>query len=51
MLRFAAFLSDASKFDSQAFRLAHGEAVGMDPQSRLLLEQVHAAMQVPAMLP
>lgn len=45
-LRFAAFLSDASQFDSKAYRMASGEAVGLDPQTRLLLEQTHAAMQV-----
>lgn len=45
-LRFAAFMSDPSQFDSQAFRLAHGEGVGMDPQSRMLLEEVYSSMQV-----
>lgn len=44
--RHAAFLSDPALFDSQAYRMAHGEAVGLDPQSRLLLEQVYMAMQV-----
>ena len=46
MLRFGAFMSDVSTFDSKAFRLAPAEATAMDPQSRVLLEQVHAAMQV-----
>ena len=45
-IRHAAFLNDPSLFDSQAFKMAHGEAVGLDPQSRLLLEQVYMAMQV-----
>ena len=45
-LRFAAFMTDPSLFDSQAFRLAHGEGVGMDPQSRMLLEEVYSAIEV-----
>ena len=46
MLRFGAFMNEASSFDSLAFRMAHGEAVGLDPQSRMLLEGVYNAMQV-----
>ena len=45
-LRFAAFMTDPSQFDSQAFKMAHGEGVGLDPQSRMLLEEVHSSMQV-----
>ena len=46
MLRFGAFMDDAASFDSTAFRMAHGEAVGLDPQSRILLEGTYNAMQV-----
>ncbi len=46
MLRFGAFMDDAASFDSLAFKMAHGEAVGLDPQSRILLEGVYNAMQV-----
>lgn len=46
MLRFGAFMNDAASFDSIAFRMAHGEAVGLDPQSRMLLEGIYNAMQV-----
>lgn len=45
-LRHAAFVGNPALFDSVAFRMAYGEAVGLDPQSRLLLESVHDAMQV-----
>ena len=45
MLRHAAFVDDAASFDSLAFKMAHGEAVALDPQSRMLLEGVHNAMQ------
>lgn len=45
-LRFAAFVNSPASFDSLAFRMAHGEAVGLDPQSRMLLEGVYDAMQV-----
>ena len=45
-LRFASFMTDASQFDSEAFRLGYGEGMGMDPQSRMLLEEVFSAMQV-----
>ena len=51
MLRFAALLPGVSDFDSKAFRLAHAEAVAMDPQSRILLEQVHAAFYVGSLEP
>ncbi|KAK9803996.1 hypothetical protein WJX72_011444 [[Myrmecia] bisecta] len=45
MLRFAAFVDDVDCFDEAAFRLSKSEAAAMDPQCRLLLEQVGAAMQ------
>ena len=46
MLRFAALMDGVSLFDSAVFRLTRAEAVTMDPQTRILLEQSHAAMQV-----
>ena len=46
MLRFGCFLNDAASFDSLAFKMAHGEAVGLDPQSRMLLEGVYNVLQV-----
>ena len=36
----------ASLFDEGMFRLSHAEAVGLDPQCRLLLEHVWTAVQV-----
>ena len=51
MLRFAALLPGVSNFDSSVFRLAHAEAVAMDPQARILLEQVHAAFHVGTLQP
>ena len=46
MLRFAAFLDDVAAFDASAFRLARGEAVALDPQARMLLQQVANARKV-----
>lgn len=45
-LRFASLLSDVASFDSRAFKMSASEAVGLDPQTRLLLEHVHGALQV-----
>lgn len=45
-LRFAAWMDVVSAFDEGLFRLSRAEAVGLDPQCRLLLEHVWAAMQV-----
>ena len=45
-LRFAAWMAGASLFDEGLFRLSRSEAIGLDPQCRLLLEYVWAAVQV-----
>ena len=46
MLRFAAFADGIDCFDATAFRCGPGEAAAMDPQQRVLLEQVYGALQV-----
>ena len=46
MLRLAAFADDVAGFDASAFRLARAEAVALDPQARVLLQQVASARQV-----
>lgn len=46
MLRFGAYQDDVAGFDAGAFRLARGEAVALDPQSRVLLHQIANARQV-----
>ena len=38
-VRFGAFVDGISSFDAAAFRLASSEAVALDPQARILLEQ------------
>ncbi len=48
--RLAAWVSGVERFDEAIFRLSTAEAVGMDPQCRVLLEQTHAAIQVGKML-
>lgn len=42
---FAAWLADVANFDEGVFRLSQTEAIGMDPQCRLLLECVGMAVQ------
>ena len=42
-MRFGCFVEDAEQFDASAFRLAAGEAVSLDPQARILLEQTGQA--------
>ena len=46
MLRFAALADGIDCFDATAFRCGPGEAAAMDPQQRVLLEQVYGALQV-----
>ena len=46
MLRAAYFLGRVDLFDDGAFRQSKSEAVAMDPQTRVLLEQSFAALQV-----
>jgi acyl transferase domain-containing protein len=46
ILRFAALADGIDRFDAAAFRLGPAESAAMDPQQRILLEQVHAALQV-----
>lgn len=46
MLRFAALAENIDMFDESAFRLSKSEAAAMDPQQRILLEQVASALQV-----
>eukprot|EP00887_Chlorella_sp_A99_P003342 scaffold26.g3342.t1 len=43
--RFAAWVDRAAYFDEGAFRLGRTDAVGLDPQSRLLLERCWAAVR------
>ena len=38
-VRFGCFVEGVDDFDAGAFRLAPGEAITMDPQTRILLEQ------------
>ena len=42
--RFAAFCQGISDFDGGLFRLPASEAVAMDPQQRVLLEETDAAL-------
>ena len=44
MLRFGAFAGGIDRFDEAGFRLSKSEAVAMDPQTRVLLQQVAQAM-------
>ncbi len=44
--QFAAWMNDVGKFDEGIFRLSQSEAVGLDPQCRILLECVWSAVQV-----
>ena len=46
MLRFACFMDQVDRFDSSLFRLAKAEATALDPQSRVLLQQTFASLQV-----
>ena len=46
MLRFACFMDQVDRFDSGIFRLVRAEATALDPQSRVLLEQTFASLQV-----
>jgi acyl transferase domain-containing protein len=46
-LRFAALLrAGPARFDAAAFRLGRADAAALDPQQRVLLEQVARALQV-----
>ena len=42
--RFGAFLDKPGDFDCTLFGLPYAEAVAMDPQSRILLEEAHEAL-------
>ncbi len=46
MLQAAYFLDRVDRFDDGAFRQSKSEAVAMDPQTRILLEQSYTALQV-----
>jgi Beta-ketoacyl synthase, N-terminal domain/Phosphopantetheine attachment site len=39
-VRFGCFVNEVANFDSQPFRLGAADAIGLDPQARILLEQV-----------
>lgn len=39
-VRFGCFVDGVAEFDAQPFRLGPADAVGLDPQARILLEQV-----------
>ena len=43
-VRFGSFVEDTSSFDAAAFRLASGEAVALDPQARIALEQTQVLL-------
>ena len=43
-VRFGCFVDGTSAFDAAAFRLAGGEALALDPQARVLLEQTAEAL-------
>lgn len=43
-VRFGVFLDRIEDFDAAAFRLAANEALAMEPQSRILLEQTSLAV-------
>ncbi|CAL8465609.1 g5145 [Coccomyxa elongata] len=43
-VRFGCFVDAVDEFDASAFRIASGEAVAMDPQARIALEQTQEAM-------
>ncbi|BDA51457.1 probable inactive phenolphthiocerol synthesis polyketide s at N-terminal half [Coccomyxa sp. Obi] len=43
-VRFGCFVDAVEDFDAGAFRIASGEAVAMDPQCRIALEQMQEAM-------
>ncbi|KAK9829172.1 hypothetical protein WJX72_004291 [[Myrmecia] bisecta] len=43
-VRFGSFEDGVDAIDAAAFRLAYGEAVGMDPQARILLEQTQEVL-------
>lgn len=44
-VRFGCFVQDTEQFDASAFRLAAGEALALDPQARILLEQTAQAFK------
>lgn len=46
MLRAAYFLDRVDQFDDGAFRQSKSEAMAMDPQTRVLLEQSYVTLQV-----
>eukprot|EP00887_Chlorella_sp_A99_P003341 scaffold26.g3341.t1 len=43
-VRFAGFVSGPEAFDAQLFGQTRSEALGTDPQQRILLEEAHAAL-------
>lgn len=45
MTRFAAWMDGVAAFDEGLFRLSRAEAVGLDPQCRVLLENTWAALR------
>lgn len=45
-VRFGAWIDCISKFDEGVFRLSRAEAIGLDPQCRMLLDNTFAAFQV-----
>jgi hypothetical protein len=44
--RFATFIDNIEAFDNVLFRISKSEAISMDPQCRILLEEVHIATKV-----
>ena len=43
--RFAAFVPSVTAFDSNLFQMASAEAVALDPQTRVLMEEVFVALR------
>ncbi len=43
-VRFGSFVDAVDEFDASAFRIASGEAVAMDPQARIALEQTQVSL-------
>lgn len=39
-VRFAATIEHIQEFDAELFKMPHSEALAMDPQSRILIEEV-----------
>ena len=43
-VRLGSFVEGTAEFDAGAYRLASGEALALDPQARIVLEQTQVVM-------